>query len=179
MSETKHNIHVHFSKEEDSKLLDLFRSDEYGINEDKFEVVNSREVALFSIEDAKEKAKEFKFVSQGNQAVINLLKAGVPLETIRKSLDLTTEGLNTILEELKRQGLVDANNKVTDKGFCLEMVGISSFKSFTIEDIETISAFEGRDVFRFRGGWYTNPVTEVTTPYCRHIWQQRLVRLKD
>ncbi len=31
-----------------------------------------------------------------------------------------------------------------------------------------------RDVWKYKGGWYTNPDTGKTTPYCRHEWVQQI-----
>ena len=36
----------------------------------------------------------------------------------------------------------------------------------------------GIDIFTKRGGWYHNPQTDITTPYCRHVFEQKLVRAK-
>jgi hypothetical protein len=47
---------------------------------------------------------------------------------------------------------------------------------YTREEIEMISARVDRDVWRYRGGYYTNPKTGDTTPWCRHFWQLNLVR---
>ena len=55
---------------------------------------------------------------------------------------------------------------------------LSENRSFRIEDIQALSVKEGYDVFKFRGGWYHNPNTDNTTPYCRHFWEQRIVRKK-
>ena len=66
----------------------------------------------------------------------------------------------------------------TSRPFCLRMLGLSKTRSWTIEDINTISSVEGYDVFTRRGGWYHNPDTNVNTAYCRHIWQQRIVKRK-
>lgn len=62
--------------------------------------------------------------------------------------------------------------------FCQEMMKLSQTRSWTIEDIQNISNRVGYDVFARRGGWYTIPDTEKHLPYCRHFWQQRLVRRK-
>ncbi len=62
--------------------------------------------------------------------------------------------------------------------FCIDMVEKSKTKSWTIEQIQEISNRVGYDVFSRRGGWYHNPRTEKNTPYCRHIFSQRLVRKK-
>jgi hypothetical protein len=48
-------------------------------------------------------------------------------------------------------------------------------RSYSREDIDNISQRVDRDVWRYRGGWYTNPDTQVTTPFCRHEWIQQLV----
>lgn len=57
--------------------------------------------------------------------------------------------------------------------FCDRLLGLN--RLYTRQDIETIGSRVNRDVWRYRGGWYHNPETEVTTPYCRHIWVQQLV----
>jgi hypothetical protein len=57
--------------------------------------------------------------------------------------------------------------------FCTRLIGLN--RLYTREDINNISGRVDRNVWTYRGGWYTNPETQVTTPYCRHIWVQQLV----
>jgi len=66
----------------------------------------------------------------------------------------------------------------TSRPFCIKYMNLSKTRSFTIEDIQTLSAIEGYDVFALRGGWYHNPDTDKTTAYCRHVFESRLVRMK-
>jgi hypothetical protein len=47
-------------------------------------------------------------------------------------------------------------------------------RTYTRQDIDNISVRVDRDVWKYRGGWYTNPETHVTTPYCRHEWVQQI-----
>jgi hypothetical protein len=47
---------------------------------------------------------------------------------------------------------------------------------YTRAEIEDISNRVDRDVWRYRGGFYNNPRTGDTTPWCRHFWQLNLVR---
>jgi hypothetical protein len=47
---------------------------------------------------------------------------------------------------------------------------------YTRQEIETISQRVDRDVWRYRGGFYSNPKTGDTTPWCRHFWQLNLVK---
>ncbi len=60
--------------------------------------------------------------------------------------------------------------------FCKVMV--ESNKLFSREEIEEIGKAVERDVWLYRGGWYTNPLTERTTPSCRHIWKQNIVTVR-
>jgi hypothetical protein len=57
--------------------------------------------------------------------------------------------------------------------FCTRLIGLN--RLYTREDINSISNRVDRNVWTYRGGWYTNPETQVSTPYCRHIWVQQLV----
>lgn len=67
----------------------------------------------------------------------------------------------------------------TSRPFCSSLMRQSLTKSWTRQDIELLNNnTPGLDVFTSRGGFYNNPKTGVTTPFCRHVWQQRLVRLK-
>jgi hypothetical protein len=59
------------------------------------------------------------------------------------------------------------------RAFCVKLIELN--RSYSRQDIDNISQRVDRDVWRYRGGWYTNPDTQVTTPFCRHEWIQQLV----
>lgn len=61
----------------------------------------------------------------------------------------------------------------TSRDFCRKIV--ESKKVFSREDIDTMSAELGYDVWKRRGGWYHNSNTDTNTPQCRHIWQQKVM----
>lgn len=63
----------------------------------------------------------------------------------------------------------------TSREFCVTLVGLD--KLYTREEINQISNAVDRDVWRYRGGWYHNPKTDVTTPSCRHEWKQNIVKV--
>jgi len=63
--------------------------------------------------------------------------------------------------------------KTKSREFCVKLIGLN--RLYTREDINRISQRVDRNVWNYRGGWYTNPDTGVSTPYCRHIWVQQLV----
>jgi len=57
--------------------------------------------------------------------------------------------------------------------FCTKLLSLN--RSYTRQDIDSISTRVSRNVWNYRGGWYTNPDTQKTTPWCRHEWVQQLV----
>ena len=71
----------------------------------------------------------------------------------------------------ERPGVPPVITKSRD--FCLRLLSLN--RLYTRDDINSISSRVDRDVWKYRGGWYTNPETGASTPYCRHIWMQQLV----
>ncbi len=62
--------------------------------------------------------------------------------------------------------------KTESREFCEKLLELN--RIFTREDINAISSKVDRDVWKYKGGWYTNPETGVTTPFCRHEWVQQI-----
>lgn len=62
----------------------------------------------------------------------------------------------------------------TSREFCQEMIRLD--RLYTRQEIDQISASVDRNVWLYRGGWYHNPKTDVTTPSCRHEWKQNIVK---
>ena len=65
--------------------------------------------------------------------------------------------------------------------FCIRMMALSRTKRYTLQQLELLTndfGQSGIDIFTKRGGWYNNPRTGQTTPYCRHIWEMQIVKLK-
>lgn len=65
----------------------------------------------------------------------------------------------------------------TTRNFCRDLIAMD--KLFSRDEIEKLSAEEGYSVFLYRGGWYHNPDTGRTTPYCRHLWEQVVVKERN
>jgi hypothetical protein len=63
--------------------------------------------------------------------------------------------------------------KSGSRQFCERLMDLN--RLYSKDEINTISGRVDRDVWRYRGGWYTNPDTQVSTPWCRHEWIQQLV----
>ena len=68
--------------------------------------------------------------------------------------------------------------KGESRPFCKALLG--SQKVFKREEIDMITARLkaagiDRNVWEYKGGWYTNPNTKVHTPSCRHTWFQVII----
>lgn len=61
----------------------------------------------------------------------------------------------------------------TTRDFCRNLIGLR--RIFTRAEIEQVSQRLGYSVWARRGGFYHNPKTGVTTPYCRHQWVKKIV----
>lgn len=188
----------------DDSLLEHFKNEKFGIDLDQVEVVRSRQIPITDLKQAFASESDFKFISNEESALLNLLKANVPKATIARALDITPTELDEQIAKLTDEGVIEDGEviqepavdeelfivytyversdapplKTESRDFCKEMLTLTRNRAFTIDDIEQISGIEGRDVFLTRGGWYHNPETEVNTPYCRHIWQQQLVKFR-
>ena len=72
---------------------------------------------------------------------------------------------------------------IESRKFCADLIELNSL--YTKEEIQNMMNGVKEDgftnvanVWLARGGWYRIPDTEVSVPYCRHIWKQVLVRKK-
>lgn len=59
------------------------------------------------------------------------------------------------------------------RDFCVHLIDAN--RLYTRAEIDRMSNGFGLDVFRFAGGYYHNPDTGDTTPYCRHVWMENYV----
>lgn len=111
-----------------------------------------------------------------------LLKASIGEPTV-----LTPQGLEVVSETTAPTngiqvlyGYEERDNLppllTESREFCQELMKLD--KLYTRQEIESISASEDRDVWATRGGWFHNTKFDQTTPYCRHIWKQFVVKLK-
>ena len=188
----------------DTDLIQHFKNEQYGIDLDQLEIVKTRQIPITDLNSAFESEKNFKFISNEESALLNLLKADVDNAKIQSVLGLSPDQLNDQIAKLTNEGIIEDGEVVGDtepenemfivytyqtradaprlktesREFCKNMLSITQTRAFTIQDINSVSNEFGTDVFKFRGGWYNNPNTAKPTPWCRHIWQQQLVKFK-
>jgi len=65
------------------------------------------------------------------------------------------------------KGMIDANRLYTREE--IDKIGV---------ELGAIYGIPNYDAFTRRGGWYTEPGTNIHSPSCRHIWLQTLVKKK-
>lgn len=90
-------------------------------------------------------------------------------DAIRKLTPITSYKVMYSYEE--REGVPPAISG--SRPLCQRLYGSNLF--FTRQEIQSISNQLGYSVFQLCGGWYHNPKTGVTTPYCRHEWRRNVI----
>jgi predicted transcriptional regulator len=178
---------------DDERDIKVFQ--QYGESADnfetyKFEFVDAVETAILNV------LKENKGLQVGDIVNITKLDAKVVADAIAKlakaeliksyedGLETTPKGVEEVdrlqTEIVVRYGYALAAGIKgtlvipTTRDFCRQIV--ESNRVYSREDINAMSAQLGYDVWKRRGEWYTNPDTGITTPQCRHIWVQQLLR---
>ena len=62
----------------------------------------------------------------------------------------------------------------TTREFCRDIINMK--KLWTRAEIDALKNEDGTSAWRFRGGFYHNPKTDETTPFCRHFWEAVTVK---
>lgn len=120
--------------------------------------------------------------SEALERINDLVERGA-IVRVGEALELT-EDADALLEEEPVDEIMTVYRYVvrpnapsligSSRAFCSRLLALN--RLYTRADIDLISATVGRDVWQRRGGWLHNHETDVNTPYCRHIWQQQIVR---
>jgi len=66
----------------------------------------------------------------------------------------------------------------TTRDFCKRMVNESKSRVWDSAQIQQVGMQEDRNVWLRRGGFWTRKETNTTTPYCRHVWEQVVIKEK-
>jgi len=101
-----------------------------------------------------------------------------------KGFELTPKGktnvgevsFEVVYQYREREGIPPLKGE--SRPFCKNLINLK--RVFTREEIDQITArlkANGidRNVWEYKGGWYTNPETGVHTPSCRHTWFQIVI----
>lgn len=151
--------------------------------------------------DGKIKFADDSTDSETNTAVLNKIKddpKATP-DDIAKALGITTAIVISSIAWLNANKLLKAGSKAftkkttiyteynydkrpdvfgsviisTTRDFCRQLYAKfrEGAKALSFEAIDSMTNEFGEDVWSYRGGWYHNPQTDETEPWCRHIWR--------
>ena len=165
------------------------------------EVFSRQELMFETIGEIKIKMKDFdknvlNLLKQGEDSTSIAKALNTNIEAVAKSINQlstwelyqkgnTTNLGDSLLEDLKieiaefevrysyRTRTDVPAVKTESREFCLKLLSLN--RSYSRQDIDSISTRVDRNVWTYKGGWYTNPDTQKTTPWCRHEWIQQLV----
>ena len=104
-----------------------------------------------------------------------------PTEQGKKTIQIPDEEIFVVYKYALR---TDAPAlKTHSRPFCQQMMFLAnSGRRYSLNQLKLLrNDFNqsGIEIFQRRGGWYHNPRLDVNTPYCRHIWSQEIVRIKN
>lgn len=140
----------------DARILDLVR---------KGESIDAIQEAL--PEDKKVIQKAYSnLVGKGFIKDGDVTNSGIK-ELAKNQPDFTTEVLYSYEERPDAPAL-----KGESREFCSTLLRLD--RLYTRQEIDLISSGVDRNVWRYRGGWYSDPTKPKPTPFCRHVWAQNL-----
>ena len=128
-----------------------------------------------------------------NLASLNYLTIGSEVigDAAQRAVNVTSEGtkaletaeplsvsLKIAYRYVKRAEASGAELISTSRPFCVDMVGQSKSRVWTNAEIQQIGMSEDRNVWLRAGGFWTRKGTNTTTPYCRHTWEQIVIKAK-
>ena len=110
------NTFIQLSKETDEKIIEAFSS--CGMDDEGLELIDERELFATDTNDAEAQGVKFKFASKEANALMLILNNN-PNLTKPQLADLTglaESEINTLMDELITEGMVDQNGKPTSAG---------------------------------------------------------------
>lgn len=189
------NVFLKFGKSEDEymsvkTIKHIFSKEDIGdVQHVQFALTNTEKAILDLLKEApdasaKDVAKYLKITEkEATEIMTNLLDKGYlddNLKVTPKAKEANLPDLTELTVMYKYALRQDAPKLLTgskSRPFCEGMM--SANRLYTREEINQIGAELGNiygeanyDAFRRRGGWYTDPNTDIHYPACRHIWLQ-------
>jgi len=126
--------------------------------------------------------------TEAQQSVASLQDKGAlnndfkPTEQGKQTIQVPQEEIFIVYKYQKRNDAPKLKGKES-RPFCQQMLRISKEfnRRYTLDQLKMLKNdfdMTGLDIFQRRGGWYNNPRLKKTTPWCRHIWSQEVVRIQ-
>jgi len=143
----------------DKSVLSLLKKGEDGSS-----ISKAIEVPMKDIAESMDKLTKLNLISKGETSKLG--------ELVLDGLEVEIDQFEVRYSYEVKPGL-GAEVIPTTREFCETLIDIN--RMYLRSEIDTITGAIGRDVWRYRGGWYNNKKTGRTTPWCRHEWRQHLV----
>ena len=125
-------------------------------------------------------------ISKIKQSIFRLKEKGL-IEKNAKAYDITDKGIEKKSEPIKTTEIKTVYKyavrtptpplKGNSRKYCSDLMAKSVGNHWTYEQLEKMENEFGFNAFDYRGGWWTNANTGETTPYCRHIWKAKTIRI--
>lgn len=120
------------------------------------------------------------------QSLFRLTEGGF-IEKNAKAYEVTPKGIEKESEPIKTTTIQTIYKyavrepkpplKGNSRKFCQDMMAQSVGNHWTFEELEKMTNYMGMNAFDYRGGFWTNYKTKETTPYCRHIWKAKTIKI--
>jgi len=115
-------------------------------------------------------------VEETSQRIAEVTREGTKALETAEPLDVTFRIAYRYAKSPEASG---ADVLPTTREFCRRMVSQSANRVWTNADIQRIGMQENRNVWMRRGGFWTRQGGAVTTPYCRHVWEQVVIKERN
>lgn len=115
-------------------------------------------------------------IEESSQRVANVTSEGTNALETAEPLDVS---FKIAYRYVKSQEAGGAAIIDTTRDFCKRMVNQSENRVWTSAEIQRIGMQQDRNVWLRRGGFWTRKGTNVTTPYCRHAWEQVVIKERN
>lgn len=181
-------VQMQSTKSLEDCVFDYFSSLDTSIAEDiELELVSQDEVHIHNSNDALkfESEIQLKFADNKQNFLTSYIKSLIDRVTGKKKNEVVNENPTELITKyhyaLKSDAPALKGN--SSRPFCVKMMALD--KEFTFEQLDSArvaglsNGFDEIDnIWDYRGGYYTNPNTKETTPWCRHIWAAKTYKIK-
>lgn len=146
--------------DDEANVLSLLNSDEKITPEI---IAEALDLDVDEVNKIIDKLQGFKIITGKIGENVDLSEAG------KKALKKT--GVKLQIEvKYRYAGVKDAKNRP----FCARLLAMN--KVYSRAEIDAMENENGDSAWVFRGGFYHNPKTDLTTPFCRHHWEAVIMK---
>ena len=140
------------------------------------------ESTIVEVTEAIQKLTQANYMTIGTDAIADSTQRSVEITKQGNAALQTAEPLEVTFKVayryVKSGEAAGADIIPTTRDFCKRMVNESKSRVWDSAQIQQVGMKEDRNVWLRRGGFWTRKETNITTPYCRHVWEQVVIKEK-